>query len=524
MIAADDSRRTLRFADRYVVQPDDRELGLRDRRPAASRSTDGFNYRSDNNDQWLERRARCAHTASRTSDAAVRPAVDRPSPTSQAVAAALRSDWLTTGPQVDAVRGRPRRPVAGAPCVAVDQRHGGAAHGVRGGRASARRRGGHHADDVRGDRLDGRHARRQGRLRRRRGGHGQPRPGRGRGGRSPHGPGSIAAVDYAGHPAEYDDAAQGRRRAPGRCCWPTRRTRSGRRTAGRPVGIARRPHDVLVLPDEEPDHRRGRRGRLARPGAARAGARAFRTVGLVRDRGRHALPRRGRLAPGGARVRPELPAARRALRAGQLASCAGWPRSRPAGPSCPRATTNCWPTCPGCGCRSSGPGSTRWHLYPVRVLDGRRREVYDRMRAAGIGVQVNYIPVYWHPVFEDLGYRRGMCPVAEALLRRAAVAAALRRPHRRRPGPCRRGPAHHPRELNRCTTPTTSTATPTCWPSTAGSTRHDRRGSTGTCSTAGTSVDGLGTGTPYVAGPADLRVVRADPPPRAGRWAGGTRP
>ena len=54
-----------------------------------------------------------------------------------------------------------------------------------------------------------------------------------------------------------------------------------------------------------------------------------------------------------------------------------------------------------------------WHLYPVRILDGRRREVYDRMRAEGIGVQVNYIPVYWHPVFEDLGYRRGMCPVAE---------------------------------------------------------------------------------------------------------------
>lgn len=55
-----------------------------------------------------------------------------------------------------------------------------------------------------------------------------------------------------------------------------------------------------------------------------------------------------------------------------------------------------------------------WHLYPVRVRDGRRREVYDRMRAAGIGVQVNYIPAYWHPVFEDLGYRRGLCPRAEA--------------------------------------------------------------------------------------------------------------
>lgn len=54
-----------------------------------------------------------------------------------------------------------------------------------------------------------------------------------------------------------------------------------------------------------------------------------------------------------------------------------------------------------------------WHLYAVRVLGGRRREVFDKLRAAGIGVQVNYIPVYWHPVFEDLGYRRGMCPVAE---------------------------------------------------------------------------------------------------------------
>lgn len=54
-----------------------------------------------------------------------------------------------------------------------------------------------------------------------------------------------------------------------------------------------------------------------------------------------------------------------------------------------------------------------WHLYPVRILGGRRREVFDRMRASGIGVQVNYIPVYWHPVFEDLGYKRGMCPNAE---------------------------------------------------------------------------------------------------------------
>jgi dTDP-4-amino-4,6-dideoxygalactose transaminase len=54
-----------------------------------------------------------------------------------------------------------------------------------------------------------------------------------------------------------------------------------------------------------------------------------------------------------------------------------------------------------------------WHLYPVRVLAGRRREVFEGMRAAGIGVQVNYIPVYWHPVFTRQGYGRGLCPNAE---------------------------------------------------------------------------------------------------------------
>lgn len=53
-----------------------------------------------------------------------------------------------------------------------------------------------------------------------------------------------------------------------------------------------------------------------------------------------------------------------------------------------------------------------WHLFPVRILDGRRREVFDRMRAAGIGVQVHYLPVYRHPVFAELQLQ-GSCPVAE---------------------------------------------------------------------------------------------------------------
>jgi dTDP-4-amino-4,6-dideoxygalactose transaminase len=54
-----------------------------------------------------------------------------------------------------------------------------------------------------------------------------------------------------------------------------------------------------------------------------------------------------------------------------------------------------------------------WHLYPLRIRDGRRRALFEHLRANGIGVQVNYLPVYRHPVYADLGYKSGMCPVAE---------------------------------------------------------------------------------------------------------------
>lgn len=59
-----------------------------------------------------------------------------------------------------------------------------------------------------------------------------------------------------------------------------------------------------------------------------------------------------------------------------------------------------------------------WHLYPLRVPAERRREIFENLRENGIGVQVNYIPAYWHPVFEDLGYQRGLCPHAEEYYRR----------------------------------------------------------------------------------------------------------
>lgn len=59
-----------------------------------------------------------------------------------------------------------------------------------------------------------------------------------------------------------------------------------------------------------------------------------------------------------------------------------------------------------------------WHLFAVQVLAGRRRALYDQLRSRGIGVQVNFIPVYWHPAYADMGYQRGQCPVAEEFYRR----------------------------------------------------------------------------------------------------------
>jgi perosamine synthetase len=52
-----------------------------------------------------------------------------------------------------------------------------------------------------------------------------------------------------------------------------------------------------------------------------------------------------------------------------------------------------------------------YHLYPVRVP--QRRAVYDTMRAAGIGVQVHYVPIYRHPLFAPLGIAPSDFPETE---------------------------------------------------------------------------------------------------------------
>jgi UDP-4-amino-4,6-dideoxy-N-acetyl-beta-L-altrosamine transaminase len=67
----------------------------------------------------------------------------------------------------------------------------------------------------------------------------------------------------------------------------------------------------------------------------------------------------------------------------------------------------------------SRDGRSAFHLYPIQVPAGTRRSVFERMRAAGIGVSVHYIPVHQQPVYRRRGFPNAYCPNAEAYYARA---------------------------------------------------------------------------------------------------------
>ena len=63
-----------------------------------------------------------------------------------------------------------------------------------------------------------------------------------------------------------------------------------------------------------------------------------------------------------------------------------------------------------------------WHIFPVLLdlerISADRRTVVAALRAENIGAAVHYVPAYWHPYYGSLGYRRGLCPRAEAAFER----------------------------------------------------------------------------------------------------------
>ena len=59
------------------------------------------------------------------------------------------------------------------------------------------------------------------------------------------------------------------------------------------------------------------------------------------------------------------------------------------------------------------------HLYILRIkpemLTVNRKQFFDAMAAENVCCNVHYIPVYYHPYYEKLGYKKGLCPKAEKL-------------------------------------------------------------------------------------------------------------
>ena len=57
------------------------------------------------------------------------------------------------------------------------------------------------------------------------------------------------------------------------------------------------------------------------------------------------------------------------------------------------------------------------HLYIVQLnfekLSCTRREFFDAMSAENVNCQIHYVPVYWFPYYQHLGYEKGLCPNAE---------------------------------------------------------------------------------------------------------------
>ncbi len=222
---------------------------------------------------------------------------------------------------------------------------------------------------------------------------------------------AITAVDYAGHPAEYSDLRK-IVDAAGALLIADAAHSIGARYRDTPVGALADVTTLSFFPTKNITTAEGGAVAATDP-AVLTRARLFRSHGLVRDPADQRQPDEGgwhqEVHTFGLNYR--LPDLLCALGHSQLSRLGRFKARRAA-----LATRYHTLLSDVDGLRLPVQRAwvdPSWHLFPVRVLGGRRRAVYDRLHAAGIAVQVNYLPAYWHPAFADLGYRRGMCPVAE---------------------------------------------------------------------------------------------------------------
>ena len=67
----------------------------------------------------------------------------------------------------------------------------------------------------------------------------------------------------------------------------------------------------------------------------------------------------------------------------------------------------------------SALSDSAWHLFMVELQQHDRKQIFKKLQAKKIGVNVHYIPIHLQPYYQNLGFSQGDFPVAEAFYQRA---------------------------------------------------------------------------------------------------------
>jgi UDP-4-amino-4,6-dideoxy-N-acetyl-beta-L-altrosamine transaminase len=61
------------------------------------------------------------------------------------------------------------------------------------------------------------------------------------------------------------------------------------------------------------------------------------------------------------------------------------------------------------------------HLYPIQIGKAKstREQIFEALRASGIGVNIHYIPVHTQPYYENMGFKKGDYPNVESYYKSA---------------------------------------------------------------------------------------------------------